>query len=124
MFRIRQPATILLLGFCGAGLAVLALAYGMYSLSRPAEPEPIGPIHSLALFPDGQRIATANQDGTVLVWDLRDGHETMKLGKQHPAAVAVDVTRTGDRVAAAFDNWTQGWKMRAAQNQHIYFLFK
>ena len=40
---------------------------------------PGGVIHSVAFSPDGTRLAAANEDGTLKVWDPIGGQEVLTL---------------------------------------------
>ena len=55
-----------------------------------------GAVPVAAFFPDGQRIVTAGEDGTLRLWDAATGHELLAL--PHAGTVAVAVSPDGRRL--------------------------
>ncbi|MGE5193826.1 MAG: WD40 repeat domain-containing protein [Deltaproteobacteria bacterium] len=111
----------MLLCFGGAVLAVALLAHRASSLFGTSSPDLVGPIYAVAFCPDATHIATANQDGTVRLWDVHDGHEVRRFGKQHPAVVSVAVSSTGKQVVATWNDWMRreyGWIVWDLENGH------
>src|SRR5262249_34629447 len=73
-------------------------------------PQPAGDVgaevNQLAFSPDGHRLACANNDFTVTVWDLTTGQRTHKL-KGHLCFVSsVAFSPDGKRLASGSDDWT------------------
>ena len=67
-----------------------------------ADPGHDGVVNAVAWSPDGSRVATAADDGTVRVWDPATGHELGLPYRTHGAAVpALDWSPSGDRLASA-----------------------
>jgi WD40 repeat protein len=75
---------------------VLASALGWPGGSE----DEIGPIHAVAFCPGGQHLVTANQDGTVRLWDVTTGQEVRRYGRQRPAVTALAVSPDGKRILA------------------------
>jgi WD40 repeat protein len=60
----------------------------------------------LAWSPDGQRLASAGEDGTVKVWDTATGQETLTL-KGHTGRVrSLAWSPDGQRLASAGEDGT------------------
>jgi hypothetical protein len=59
------------------------------------------PIHGAAFAPRGHRIASANGDGTVSLWDDVSGVELLSLPGHAGAALWVGFSPDGDRLASA-----------------------
>jgi WD40 repeat protein len=65
-----------------------------------------GKVRSLVFSPDGTRIATAGEDGTVRVWDPMTGQEMLTL-KEHAGPInSVVFSGDGTRLASAGDDGT------------------
>ena len=56
-------------------------------------------VRSVAFSPSGEQIATASFDGTVRIWDVRDGRELRRIDEAMPTAVAF--TPDGRRLVVA-----------------------
>jgi WD40 repeat protein/serine/threonine protein kinase len=54
------------------------------------------PLTSVAFSPDGRRVATTSQDGTMRVWDAADGHEIHKFRLAAPGAIIHQVAFAAD----------------------------
>jgi WD40 repeat protein len=63
-----------------------------------------GAVNELAVFPDGQRLASVGQDGTLLLWDVH-GKELLKsFALSDQPLLSVAISPDGRRVAAASNN--------------------
>src|SRR5207244_3643974 len=52
----------------------------------------------IAYSPDGKRIATKSQDGTVKVWDAQTGHELLTFRNHPERAVSLAFSPDGNRL--------------------------
>jgi DNA-binding beta-propeller fold protein YncE len=89
------------------------------------------PVGGVAYSPDGMRLATASEDGSVKIWDTATGQELLTL-KAAPDGFATDVTFSPDgaRLAAAVgDGLVQVWDVNTRQklldfSGHTAFIFE
>jgi WD40 repeat protein/serine/threonine protein kinase len=58
-----------------------------------------GAVHSVALSPDGTRVATGSQDGTVKLWDAGTGRESRTLSGHTGGVWSVAYSPDGTRLA-------------------------
>ncbi len=63
-------------------------------------------VNSVAFSPDGQRLASASDDGTVKVWDATTGQETLTLRGHTNEVNAVAFSPDGQRLASASNDGT------------------
>lgn len=64
------------------------------------------PVRSAAISPDGQRIATASQDATVIIWDAHTAAAKTKLEGHRDPVNAVAWSPDGARLITASDDGT------------------
>jgi WD40 repeat protein/serine/threonine protein kinase len=60
-----------------------------------------GSVHSLAFSPDGKRLASAGNDGTVRIWDTKSGKELLTLKKHTGPVLGLAFSPDGKRLASA-----------------------
>jgi WD40 repeat protein len=60
----------------------------------------------VAFSPDGQRLASASEDGTVKVWDAATGQESLTLKGHTEAVYSVAFSPDGQRLASASQDKT------------------
>lgn len=69
-----------------------------------------GTVTSVAYSPDGKSIASASHDGTVRVWDVATGEETVKFRGHWRGATAAVFSPTGRHIASAgYDEIIKIW---------------
>ena len=74
-------------------------------------------VRSVAFSPDGKRLASASEDGTVRVWERHDGAARGPALKGHTAAVpSVAFSPDGKRLASASEDRTvRVWEATTGQ---------
>ena len=73
-----------------------------------------GRVNAVALTPDGQRVVSASDDGTLKVWDLESGREMRTLQGHADWVNAVALTPDGHRaVSASIDNTLKVWDLES-----------
>ncbi len=112
----------------GAKVAVVAsfgLAVQIYDLPRGGggtrAAQHRGQIRALAFSPETNLLASASQDGSVIVWDVPTNRPVSVLQAHVGAATAVSFTRDGHRLATAGDDGrVRIWD--PASGQEVYEL--
>ena len=78
-------------------------------------------VMSVAFSPDGKRLASASEDGTVKLWDAATGQETLTLKGHTDIVTSVAFSPDGKRLASASrDGTVKVWD--AATGQEILTL--
>jgi WD40 repeat protein len=119
-------------------LAVLAARRGWLTppapmaeaaLARAAQASPLiadlrgheGPIVALAYSFDGNRLATASEDSTTRVWDVRNGAEIAVLRGHGSSVNAVMFSPDGSQIAtASSDSTVRLWDARTGNTLRIF----
>ena len=66
-------------------------------------------IEAVAFSPDGKRLATASDDGTVKLWDLANGHEVLTFRGHKDKVKAAAFSPDGSTIASAGGNRLLLW---------------
>lgn len=70
-------------------------------------------ISGIAFSPDGDRLATSSDDGTIRLWEVKSGRPVLLLGDHTGATTSVAFSRDGRRLASA--GWDRKVKVWDAQ---------
>jgi WD40 repeat protein/serine/threonine protein kinase len=81
-----------------------------------------GPIWSIAVSPDGQRLITGSGDGTVRVWDAKSGHQLLPLFQHDERVIAVAISPDGKRLATGWSGVGQVTLWDAVTGQEHRYL--
>jgi eukaryotic-like serine/threonine-protein kinase len=65
-----------------------------------------GEVRSVAFSPDGKRIASGSEDGTLKIWDAATGQETLTLKGHDGAVLSVAFSPDGKRIASGSNDRT------------------
>jgi WD40 repeat protein len=60
----------------------------------------------LAFHPDGSRLATGAEDGTIKLWDVATGEEFLTLRGQDFGIVSLAFSPDGRRLVSGSQDWT------------------
>lgn len=77
-----------------------------------------GAVGAMAVSPSGLYLATAPADGTVRVWDLKNGLETRRISGLASAASAVAINADDTILAAADDSGAKVWDLVTGKLLH------
>jgi len=69
------------------------------------------PVTTLSVTPDGSRVASGSQDGTVKTWDVKTGHLIWSREITQAEIVAVSAAPLGRVIAGALDGRLRVWTM-------------
>jgi hypothetical protein len=76
-----------------------------------------GPVTSVAVSPDGQRVVTGSWDTTARVWDARTGQSLVELKGHTDVVTSVAVSPDGQRVVTGSrDTTARVWDARTGQS--------
>lgn len=72
--------------------------------------------YSAAVSPDGKRLATGHDDGSVIVWNLQDGQPVARLEGNTATVSALAFDATGSRLASAsYDAPVRLWEVSSGE---------
>jgi WD40 repeat protein/serine/threonine protein kinase len=116
-------STVGLLSVPGAGGPLLAASVLYEGRTNAISGREIGTLmgHTnavtcVAVSPDGQRLATANLDGTARVWDLSSGRPTRTLKGHNDEVCSVAVTPDGQQViTGSIDDTVRVWDITSGR---------
>jgi WD40 repeat protein len=77
-----------------------------------------GAVGAMAVSPSGVYLATAPADGTVRIWDLKNGLESRRISGLSSAAGAVAINSDDTIIAAADDSGAKVWNLITGKLLH------
>jgi WD40 repeat protein/serine/threonine protein kinase/Flp pilus assembly protein TadD len=79
-----------------------------------------GSVRSVAYSPDGRRIASAHDDGSIVLWDARTGREIRSLTGHLGCVSSVTFDDDGGRlISGGFDGTVRVWDANTGQEKSI-----
>ncbi|WP_315857105.1 WD40 repeat domain-containing serine/threonine protein kinase [Stieleria neptunia] len=94
----------------------------MYHVSTESWRTLSGPIDgftSVAISPNGQRVAAGNEDGLVAIWNI-DGSDRIELGRHDEAVISLAFSPNGRRLASGSrDDIARVWNLQDGTSQRL-----
>ena len=90
-------------------------------LPGPASVPPFEGVVTIAFNPQGTILSSAGADGTVRLWDVRDGELILKLDA-HPGSVVTDVDfrpNGNDIITSGFDGTASAWDVTSGESLFV-----
>ncbi len=81
----------------------------------------VGYVYQLALSPDGQKIASAGRDKTVMVWDINQRRPEKILHGHSHYATCVTFSSDGKRIASGSRGTMMLWDARSGERTAVNF---
>jgi WD40 repeat protein len=79
-----------------------------------------GSVRSIAYSPDGRRIASAHDDGSIVLWDARTGQEIRSLTGHVGSVSSVTFDDDGGRlISGGFDRTVRVWDAKTGQEKFV-----
>jgi WD40 repeat protein len=80
--------------------------------------EDVGPVRGVACSPDGRRLASATDDGTIRLWDIATGREVQRLEGHHGTVWCVAYSPDGRLLASCgADRTLRTWALESGRER-------